>query len=254
VKGDGPGVAEHFAHTAHFFEKYDVAHYEQIASPSTQVWNVNWKVAWDNYLENYHIPIGHPGLNRLLRENGEWDELTSGVSYGVFELKDKPSPVETERLYQQQFHHGNHRVPDELKGKWVQFGLTPNLGIDLYPEMLDIFQLLPLAPDKTLVRTAFYGHTNPTPEEQELRRLNMLINEPVNEEDQQLCTRVQQGLLSHGYQPGPLSQRESCIANFHNLMRGLIPVMALPQPPERGAVATVNAAMKPQGQTGNPSP
>jgi len=244
VKGDGPSVAEQFAHTADFFEKYDVVNYEQFAQPTTQIWDVNWKVAWDNYLENYHIPIGHPGLNRLLRESGEWEELTSGVSYGVFLLKEKRSKVEEERLYQELFHHGNHRVPDDLKGKWVQFGLAPNLGIDLYPEMLDLFQLVPLAPDKTLVRAGYYGHKNPTPEELELRQLNMLINAAVNEEDIQLCTRVQQGLRTHGYQPGPLSRLESSVFNFHETLRQQIPVMALRHEPEKGSVAAENSRLK----------
>ena len=244
VKGDGPSVAEQFAHTAGFFEKYDVQNYEAFAKPTSQIWDVNWKVVWDNYLENYHIPVAHPGLNRLLRENGEWDELTSGVSYGVFELKDKPSKVEEERLYQEQLHHANHRISDDLKGKWVQFSLTPNLGIDLYPEMLDMFQLIPLAPDKTMIRATFYGHKKPTAEELELRRLNILINDPVNEEDRQICIRVQQGLHTHGYQPGPLSQQESCIFNFHEMMRDLLPVMSLPHQPDKGSVAAENSRMK----------
>jgi phenylpropionate dioxygenase-like ring-hydroxylating dioxygenase large terminal subunit len=240
VKGDGPSVAEQFAHTADFFEKYDVANYEQFAKSATQIWDVNWKVAWDNYLENYHIPIAHPGLNRLLRENGEWEELNSGVSYGVFVLKDKPSKVDEERQYQEQFHHSDHRVPDDIKGKWVQFGFTPNLGIDLYPEMLDMFQLIPLAPDKTMIRAVYYGHKNPTPEEIELRRLNILINDPVNEEDRQICTRVQQGLATHAYEPGPLSQQEIGVFNFHQLMREQLPVMALRDEPVKGSVAAEN--------------
>ena len=243
IKGEGPSVAQQFAHTGDFFEKYDVANYEEIAKPSTQIWDVNWKVVWDNYLENYHIPVAHPGLNRLLRENGEWDELSSGVSYGVFVLKDKPSKVEEERAYQEMFHHANGRVPDDLKGKWVQFSYSPNLGIDLYPEMLDMFQIIPLGPDKTMIRAAFYGHKNPSAEEQELRRLNMLINEPVNEEDRQICIRVQQGLQTNGYEPGPLSQQESCIFNFHEMMRELIPAMSLPQEPGKGSVATENSKM-----------
>ena len=155
---DGPSVAEQFAHTGHFFEKFDVVNYEKLQEPTDQIWDVNWKIAWDNFLENYHIPIGHPGLNRLLIENGEWDELSSGVSYGVFVMRDKPSKVEEERLYQEQLHFANQRIPEDVKGKWVQFGLAPNLGIDLYPEMLDMFQLIPLGPDKTIVRASYYGH------------------------------------------------------------------------------------------------
>jgi phenylpropionate dioxygenase-like ring-hydroxylating dioxygenase large terminal subunit len=243
VKGDGPSVAEEFAHTGHYFEGYDVENYEQISAPAEEIWDVNWKVVWDNYLENYHIPIGHPSLFRLLKENGEWDELTSGVNYGVFVMRNKPSRVEHERLYQEQLHNADHRLPDELKGKWVQFGYAPNLGIDLYPEMVDFFQILPLGPEKSLVRGLFYGHKNPTPEEMELRRLNRLINDPVNDEDRELCLGVQQGLQTDGYQPGPLSLTESCIFNFHELIRRAVPVAALADEPLRGSVAAENTAL-----------
>jgi phenylpropionate dioxygenase-like ring-hydroxylating dioxygenase large terminal subunit len=247
VAGSGRSVAEQFSHTADFFEKYDVANYEQIAPPTAEVWDVNWKVAWDNYLENYHIAIGHPGLQRLLIEDGEADDLSSGVSYGVFVLKDMPSKVEEERRYQELLQHADYRLPDDLKGKWVQFGLAPNLGLDLYPEMLDLFRLVPLAPDKTMVRAAYYGHKNPTPEEMELRRLNIQINERVNEEDRQLCTRVQQGLSTYRYRPGPLSQQESTIFNFHEMMRKRLPVMSLEHEPGEGLVAAENDAMLKQG-------
>jgi len=243
VTGEGPTVAAQFAHTDTFFADYDVANYVEFAQPITDIWDVNWKVAWDNFLENYHIPMGHPGLNRLVQESGEWAELTSGVSYGVFRLRERCSKVAEERRYQEQSHHGNRRLPEDLKDKWVQFGLTPNLGIDLYPEMLDLFQLIPLAPDKTMVRAAFYGHQDPTPEEEELRRLNMQINTAINEEDKVLCARVHQGLTTHGYEPGPLSQQESAVYNFHEMMRELIPVMALRDEPVAGSVATENARL-----------
>ncbi len=32
-----------------------------LAPITTDVWNVDWKIAMDNYLESYHVPIGHPG-------------------------------------------------------------------------------------------------------------------------------------------------------------------------------------------------
>lgn len=240
VQGDGPSVAEHFAHTGAWFEKFDVANYVNFTAATTQVWDVNWKVAWDNYLENYHIPIGHPGLNRIVEEDMEYDELPGGVSYGIFRIREKLSKVDVERQYQQLAHHANARVPEEARGKWVQFGLSGSLGIDLYPEMLDMFQLIPLGPEKTMVRASYYGHADPTPEEVELRRLNILVNDPINEEDRVLCTRVQQGLHTTGYRPGPLSALEDSVRCFHDMVRALVPAAALERAPAMGQVQAEN--------------
>jgi phenylpropionate dioxygenase-like ring-hydroxylating dioxygenase large terminal subunit len=155
-------------------------------------------------------------------------------------IREKPSRIEEERRYQEMFHHADRRIPDHLKGKWVQFGLTPNLGVDLYPEMLDIFQLMPDGPDRTVVRSAFYGHKNPTPEEAELRRLNMSINDAINEEDKILCARVQKGIQTHGYRPGPLSLQEGSMFCAHEMMRDLIPVMSLKDAPPANTIRQKN--------------
>jgi len=233
-------VAEMFGDTARYLEMYDVANYVPCYPESRQEWQANWKVAWDNYLENYHIPVGHPGLNRLLDVQDEGVELTSGVSYGVFTVKEKPSKVDIERRYQELFHYANERVPEAVKGKWVQFGIHGNLGIDLYPEMLDIFQLIPMSPDITVVRATFFGHPNPTAEEQELRRLNVEINNSVNDEDRELCERVQLGLQSTGYEPGPFSEEEQGLYNFHQMVRERIPVAGLAEAPSIGCLLDEN--------------
>ena len=240
VRGDGPGVADQFAHTAQYFEDYGTAGYVPLGDATFQVWEANWKVAWDNYLENYHIPIGHPGLFRLIESTGEGEELTSGLSYGVFRVRDKPSPVDVERRYQELFPVSFARLPASLHGRWVQFGLSGNLGIDLYPELLDIFQVAPLDHRRTLVRAVFYGHPDPTPGESELRRLNLEINNAVNDEDRVLCERVQKGLSTSGYRPGPLSAQESGVFRFHELVRSLVPVTRLDEPPGRGEIASEN--------------
>jgi len=74
----------------------------------------------------------------------------------------------------------------------------------------------------------------------ELRQLNRLINDPVNDEDRQVCTRVQQGSRTDGYEPGPLAMVESCIFNFHEMIRQVIPVATLGKEPQRGSVASEN--------------
>jgi len=158
----------------------------------------------------------------------------------VFLLRDKPSKVDLERQYQELFHHANARVPEEARGKWVQFGFAGSLGIDLYPEMLDMFQLIPLGPEKTLVRASYYGHENPSPEETELRRLNVEINDLINDEDRTLCTRVQQGLRTTGYRPGPLSAAENEVLGFHQMVRDLVPVAGFDEAPTRGQVDAEN--------------
>lgn len=240
VRGDGPGVAEEFAHTGRYFELFDVANYVPCMQGDTQIWNVNWKVAWDNYLENYHIAVGHPGLNRLLTITDEFEELDSGVSYGVFELKDKPSRVPAERQYQVLAEHASKRYPEEIRGKWVQYGVTGYLGIDLYPELLDIFRLVPLGPDRTAVRVMYYGHPDPSSTESALRDLNVQINDPVNDEDRELCERVQKGLRTTGYRPGPLSSEESSVFFFHEMLRKRVPVTKLDKAPQVGQVAAEN--------------
>lgn len=237
---DGPSVADQFAHTSHYFEKFGVADYEIAAETTTQIWNANWKVAWDNYLENYHIPISHPGLHRLVTEDDESVELDSGISYGIFDIREKLSNVEIERQYQQLLRRADTRVPKELRNKWVQYSFSPNLGIDMYPEMIDLFQLIPLSVDKTLVRTTYFGHPNPSSDERELRRLNLINNNAINDEDKTICERVQKGLQTHGYTPGPLAQIENTLFNFHELVREKLPVASLTSEPPRGFVAAEN--------------
>jgi len=237
VLGDGPSVAEHFGHMSRYFEMYDVENYVRCADAPDQVWDCNWKVAWDNYMENYHIPIGHPGLNRLLIiDNDQGESRSSGVDYGIFELKSKPSNDALERRYQEGCVHAQARVPEEIRNKWIQFGFAGNLGIDFYPEIVDFFQLVPLGHDKTVVRTLYYGHPDPSPEESALRKINIELNTRVNDEDLTLCARVQKGLQTHGYAPGPLSALEIGIHYFHELVRDLVPVARLDKPPPRGQV------------------
>lgn len=68
-----------------------------------------------------------------------------------------------------------------------------------------------------------------------VRYLGSRINTQVNNEDKWLCGRVQRGLASPGYRPGPLSQLERWMLEFHDLLRARIPEFALPQAPEQFA-------------------
>jgi hypothetical protein len=53
----------------------------------------------------------------------------------------------------------------------------------------------------------------------------------VNREDRMLCERLQRGIADSSYRPGPLSQIETWMHEFHNLLRARIPEARLPSAP-----------------------
>src|SRR6201987_3865030 len=52
-------------------------------------WNVDWKIAMDNYLESYHVPIGHPGLNRMLTPDYEDQRGGPGIARGFSWMREE---------------------------------------------------------------------------------------------------------------------------------------------------------------------
>ena len=68
-----------------------------------------------------------------------------------------------------------------------------------------------------------------------VRYLSNRINQQVNREDAWLCGRVQRGLASGSYTPGPLSELEKWMREFHELLRERIPETRLASAPARFA-------------------
>ena len=71
----------------------------------------------------------------------------------------------------------------------------------------------------------------------------MLLHE-VNEQDKTLVERIQRGVHTSGYRPGPLALEESSVYAFHERIRTLIPVTRLPEAPLRGTLHLENARLK----------
>ena len=122
-------------------------------------------------------------------------------------------------------------LPDPLRRSWRFYSALPNLGIDLYPEQVDFFQILPRGPGKCSIRYALFGHADERREIRVLRRLGARINAAVNAEDRWLCERVQRGLESPQYRPGPLSALETWMFEFHDLLERAIPEIRADAPP-----------------------
>lgn len=195
-------------------------------------WDVDWKIAMDNYLESYHVPIGHPGLFRMFTP--DYDDMTNlptGVARGISWLRDRPSSKWSERMYQQLIGRVTDHLPEPHRKRWTFYSMLPNLGVDVFPDQMDFFQVLPRGPGKCTIRGGSFARPDARREMRVVRYLSARINRQVQREDEFLCKRVQQGLASSSYEPGPLSTLENCMLEFHDLLREKIPEVRLDSAP-----------------------
>ena len=173
----------------------------------------NWKVAQENNIEGYHIPVGHPGLQRLFGERYSFAVLENGVSRAGGPLPETPDGLSwSERHYLS-------LLPAECERAWGYVSLFPNVAFDLYPDQVDFFQIVPLAPDRTLLRSRGYALPDARREMRAARYCNQRINRLVGREDRGLVEGVQRGLASLGYGEGLLHRREARVRQFQQGVR-----------------------------------
>lgn len=240
----GPSLEEIWAPYREAMDLYRVPEMEAITQLDETEWPCDWKVAVDNNLECYHIMMGHPGLNRMFGlQPMNMDVQDTGVSSTVSQFKEEYSPVWTERVYQERIGEVATHLPEDRRRAWAFYTMMPNLGLDLYPDSIDFFQILPVGPERCVARYCVYALPDDRPEMRKLRNLNMRISGKVMEEDDALCRRVADGIHSSAYEPGPLSKFEDTLKQFHDAIRAELPVVDLPNKPHGRPLAEVNDEM-----------
>jgi phenylpropionate dioxygenase-like ring-hydroxylating dioxygenase large terminal subunit len=244
VIGGGPSLKEIWGDAAKVLEPFGIEDFMPEGEPKIDIWNSNWKVAIDNNLENYHVPMGHPGYHRLLDLHDNDGFMNHhGVAGSMATIKQRLSPNWSEQRYQKLAPHALSDLPEDLRKTWCFAVMPPNIGIDIYPDSMDIFQILPHGAETCLVRYAVMARPGVSREQKVLRYLNWRINRQVTSEDKTLSERVQMGMGSHGYEPGPLSTYEVCLKDFHDRIRAACPVTLLAKGPPAGQMRQVNAQM-----------
>ena len=244
LEAGGPSVATRIGEIDDHVALYSPEGYEPLGDAQVEVWGCNWKLAWDNYQENYHIPIGHPCLHRMLVEVAASGELSSGVNYGYFGMREKLSRVPHERRYQEGIACTDHRFPGGKGRRWLQLAMDPNMGIEYYPDLFALFHLMPIGVDRTQVKLQCYSPPAMSADEREMQKINLALLDEVNAQDKTLCERIQRGVRTSGYQPGPLALAESTVYRFHEQVRRRIPVTRLEHAPLRGTLHRENERLK----------
>ncbi|MGZ4168871.1 MAG: aromatic ring-hydroxylating oxygenase subunit alpha [Solirubrobacteraceae bacterium] len=178
----------------------------------------NWKVVADNYIEGYHIPIAHPGLMRMLDYKHYDVEVHDHYVWFDAPLRSKPSSNRLERLYAQ-LVSPMPGLPPEDRRVWRYAYIYPNTTIDLYPDQVGTWQLLPHGVAATRDVSASYRPQGSGARTRFVQWANQRLNTLVLDEDIDLVDNVQQGLATRGYRCGPLSAREAGVAWFADRIR-----------------------------------
>jgi phenylpropionate dioxygenase-like ring-hydroxylating dioxygenase large terminal subunit len=227
-----PSVAQMLAPYADELAAYRLEELQPIGRVTLRTRHVNWKNVTDNYSDGMHINVAHPGLTRLFGQSygieaQPWVDRMSGY------LRDIPSSQRSERMYQAILPRAPH-LPEDRQRLWVYFKLWPNVAFDIYPDQVDFMQMIPVSPTETLIREIAYAHPDSRREMKAARYLNWRINRQVSAEDKALIERVQTGMGSRSFSPGPLGRNEVSLRSFAQRVRQLIPESRLDRPPAPG--------------------
>jgi phenylpropionate dioxygenase-like ring-hydroxylating dioxygenase large terminal subunit len=241
-RGGEPSVAERMApHVA------ELSHYKMDQMvPLDTMWTnevpIDWKNVIENYVEDYHFPIGHPGLSALMEAQYDRESFPGGTMRLSHHMREEPLKSWSAERYAKFLPVMEH-LPEDMRRRWTYFGLYPNVFFDIYPEWMDFFHVLPLGAGRTLIRARSYGFVDNSREMKATRYLCARLNARVQAEDEILTASVQRGLESGAYTQGILSEKEIVLAGFQDWIRERIPVAKLLEQPARATMAERNISL-----------
>jgi len=171
----------------------------------------NWKIVCENYSECYHCPGVHPQLNRLSDLSGEGFEDESGYNGGPMQLRLGIDTLSTSgRSTWPRLVDAGSDEP-ALIHYWLVY---PNLMLGIHPDYLLTHRVWPIAVDRSRVDCEIFVRPDA------IASPGFDPNEVVdfwdltNRQDWALCERVQAGVASRGYRPGPYHPSERCVHAF----------------------------------------
>jgi choline monooxygenase len=192
----------------------------------TEDFDENWKIMADNYFEDYHVPVAHPTLVRLVDvretvgDNNDWSEW-SRVPY-----RDRPSRDPREREYQSLIRR-MPGMPEEFERSMGHVCIWPTTFMEIYPHHIDTWQLEPMGLLKTRATTMTMVHPDETEQDKRARELMRELNIDIMGEDVDITTRVQRGVQAPSYHSGILNdEQEFSVIRFQKRLRELLPRIA----------------------------
>ncbi|HEY6373757.1 MAG TPA: aromatic ring-hydroxylating dioxygenase subunit alpha [Candidatus Sulfotelmatobacter sp.] len=166
----------------------------------------NWKTYVDNYLEGYHLPSVHPGLNRELDYNAYVVEPYARHVRQFSPIRGEEAGDATPRRYQD--------ARQDLTTDY--FWIFPNWMLNCYPDNVSLNIVLPVDAERSLAIFEWYlpekDHCSPA------AKASVEFSEQIQIEDVGICEIVQKNLRSRSYSRGRFSvKQEKGVHAFHRM-------------------------------------
>lgn len=223
----------------------------RVAAQLDLVEQANWKLVMENNRECYHCEAGHPELTctffptygyaleeipprllpahaRYLRAEAELERACAERNIpfaAIEELSGRPTGFRIQRealdgageSYTRDGRAASRRLLGDLDiprlGR-LSLHHQPNAWFHGLADHAVTFSLLPLAVDRTLVRTTWLVHEDATEGvDYDVDTLTEVWRR-TNEQDAVLCSRAQAGVRSPAYEPGPYAPNEYQVDAF----------------------------------------
>ena len=166
----------------------------------------NWKTYVDNYLEGYHLPSVHPGLNRELDFNAYVVEPYASHVRQFSPIRGAQAGDTTPRRYQDA---GENLTTD-------YFWIFPNWMLNCYPDNVSLNIVFPIDVERSLAIFEWYlpekDHASPA------AKASVEFSHQIQIEDVGICEVVQRNLRSRSYSRGRYSvTQEKGVHAFHRM-------------------------------------
>jgi choline monooxygenase len=166
----------------------------------------NWKTYVDNYLEGYHLPSVHPGLNRELDYNAYVVEPYTRHVRQFSPIRGAQPGDASPRRYQE--------AREDLITDY--FWIFPNWMLNCYPDNVSLNIVLPVDVERTLAIFEWYLPEKDLPSP--VAKASVEFSDQIQIEDVAICEVVQKNLHSRSYERGRFSvKQEKGVHAFHRM-------------------------------------
>jgi Rieske 2Fe-2S family protein len=226
-------------------------HRTKVAAQYDLIEEANWKLVIENNRECYHCDSGHPELtctffptygyeenqiparlrpahDRYKKAEADLEQacLDRGMPFAAIEELDNRSSgfrIQREALdgagesYTLDGTAASRKLLGDLDiprlGR-ATLHMQPNMWFHFLADHAVTFRTLPIAPDRTLVRTTWLVHEDAVEGvDYDPEHLTHVWRQ-TNTQDSQLCARAQAGVTSPAYEPGPYTPSEYQVDAF----------------------------------------